>query len=307
MGFANIPVRTNDIDSQIDASWFNSIRTELVAAFGSGGYIATEPLQTVSNGGVLTYSTNSFKPLLRVVGQGGAVTTSPTPFGATHSFGDGAEIIVIGTSNTNTVTFPENDIVNGVVNASGGDIVLSRYSYVLFIYDATLQRFIATTSGGETTLGVHENLGTGNGSQTVFALSTLPLSSDSFLVFFNNTVVPRSEYTFSNPNITFNTAPAAGQVVRAFILSTGTASVTPASGSRVVEYRTVTASENSNHELTLNNVPSVPTNVLVDVLDGSTQEYGVDFTVSSNNVSWLGLGMDNDVTTGTKIRFVYET
>lgn len=142
MSFGDIPVRVNDIDELIDASWFNTIRSELLAAFGTGGYIAVEAAQNVASGGTFVYSSTSFKPLLQVQGDSGAVTTSSTPFGdaATHNFADGKEIVLLGLDDTNTVTLEVNDVPSGII--ANGKIVLSRYTQVLLIYNQTLDRFI---------------------------------------------------------------------------------------------------------------------------------------------------------------------
>lgn len=140
MAFGDIPVRENDYDQLIDASWFNTIRSELLSAFGAGGYITVEAAQNVAASAQFTFSTVSFKPLLQVQGDGGPVITSSTPFGTSHGFGDGKEIVLLGLDDTNTVTLEVNDIAGGII--SNGKIVLSRFSQVLLIYNATLDRFI---------------------------------------------------------------------------------------------------------------------------------------------------------------------
>lgn len=305
MAFSDIPQRLNGVDQLIDASWFNTIKSELVSAFGSGGYIAVEPGQDVSSLGELTYSATSFKPLLQVQGDGGAVTTSSTPFGTSHGFTDGKEIVVIGLSDTNTVTIPENDITDGVVNAGGGDITLERYSYVLFIYNATLERFIATTSGGSSGIGTHENLGSGDGVSVGFSLSSLPLTDDSFIVFRNGSYVPSSQYSFSNPTITFNTAPSVGQRIDVWILTTGSPSTAVATGVEYVEYPTLTGTDITNKNISLSATPLDPAKVKLDVISGSSQQYSVDYTVSGSTLDWDGLGLDGSLTNGDVLRIVY--
>lgn len=139
-GFSDIPIRQNGKDFLVTAEWWNTIRTKLIVAFGSGGYIAVEPTQQVSNGGQLTYSTESFKPLLQIESDGGAVVASSTPFGTAHGFANGKEIILLGMSDTNVVTFEVNDIDDGII--SKGKIVLSKFEQVILIYNSELKRFI---------------------------------------------------------------------------------------------------------------------------------------------------------------------
>jgi hypothetical protein len=161
---------------------------------------------------------------------------------------------------------------------------------------------------GSQIIGDQERLGVGDGLTTIFSLSTVPLNDDAIGLYLNGVLVEKTDYSVSGSQITFNTAPAVAQVVYAKWFTDGTPSSPPiSSGSFEAEYREVNATEFANKELTLNNVPADPTKVIVDIIDGSTQEFGVDFTVLVNNVSWNGLGMDGDVAIGTKIRFVYIT
>ena len=139
-GFADIPERQNGIDQLIDASWFNTIRTKLVEAFGSGGYIFEQDAQTKDNGDEISVEPTAFKPLIPLQGNGGAVTLSSTPFGTTHGFGGGKEIILMGLDDTNLVTIEINDVPGGVI--APGKIVLSRFEMVILIYVAALDRFV---------------------------------------------------------------------------------------------------------------------------------------------------------------------
>jgi len=138
--FNEIPVRQNGKDHLIQASWFNVIRTKLVEAFGTGGYILEQDPQTVVASGEITYDAVAFKPLIPLEGDGGPVTLSNTPFGTTHGFFGGKEIILLGSSDTNTVTLEVNDIDEGII--SNGKIVLTKYDQVILIYNANLKRFI---------------------------------------------------------------------------------------------------------------------------------------------------------------------
>lgn len=139
-GFSDIPVRENGKDFFITATWFNTIRTKLIEAFGSGGYIKVQADQFVTSLGEITVDPTGFKPLIPISGSGGAVITSSTPFGVTHGFASGKEIVLLGLSDTDLVTLEVNDIDEGII--SNGKIVLSKYKQVTLIYNSNLKRFI---------------------------------------------------------------------------------------------------------------------------------------------------------------------
>lgn len=141
MAFADIPVRQNGRDHKISAEWFNSIRTELIAAFGSDSYISEASLQTLSAGSTITLDANAFKPMVPVESSGGAVTISSTPFGASPGFQGGKEIVLIGTSDTNYPIIEHNDASAGFY--LNGKIELKKGVMVMIIYIAALDRFLA--------------------------------------------------------------------------------------------------------------------------------------------------------------------
>lgn len=138
MAFGDIPVRVNGKDQIITAEWFNVIRSELINAFGQGGYINETPLQTLSAGSTIALDSEAFKQLIPVESDGGTVVLSSTPFGAGPFLG-GKEILLVGTSDTNIVEIPVNDAAGGFVGR--GKIILSRFEVVVLIYSETLQRF----------------------------------------------------------------------------------------------------------------------------------------------------------------------
>ena len=139
MSFGDIPIRENDIDSLITAEWFNSIRTELLAAFGSGGYIKETALQTISNGGTFTKDSTAFKEMMNVKADAAVITTSTTPFGVSHGYTGGAEIILVGNDDGAIVEIPVTDIDEGFVG--NGKIILSKNEVALIVYNSTLKRF----------------------------------------------------------------------------------------------------------------------------------------------------------------------
>jgi len=161
---------------------------------------------------------------------------------------------------------------------------------------------------GKTAVGEHEDLGNGDGVTVDFDLTFAPLTEDSFIVFLNGTKVPRSDYTFSNPTITFNNAPALGQKVDVWNLTEGNPSVivTP-SGTLEIQYYTLTASDITNKNITLVSTPSTVTKVVLDIVGSTSQHYGVDYSVSGTTLSWNGLGLDGIVNEGDVFRYWYFT
>lgn len=72
-----------------------------------------------------------------------------------------------------------------------------------------------------------------------------------------------------------------------------------------VEFRTITALENTNKELTLAETPGASNKVVVFIVEGSTQYFGVDYTVTGDILSWDTLGMDGIVEEGTRLVLIY--
>jgi len=143
MSFGDIPIRENGKDFLVEAAWFNTIRTELIAAFGSGGYITVQATQIIGAGGTITVDPVAFKPLIPIKSDGGTVEISLTPFGTSHGFLAGKEIILLGLSDVDVVIIKNNvpdNVDEGMV--SNGKIVLTKYSQIILIYSESLKRFI---------------------------------------------------------------------------------------------------------------------------------------------------------------------
>ena len=139
MAFGDIPIRENDIDSLITAEWFNTIREELLNAFGSGGYVKETALQTIGAGGTFTKDATAFKEMMNVQSDGGVKIMSATPFGASHDYTAGAEIILVGNSDSAVLEIEVNDIDEGFVG--NGKIVLSNNEVIVLIYNGLHKRF----------------------------------------------------------------------------------------------------------------------------------------------------------------------
>jgi len=153
-----------------------------------------------------------------------------------------------------------------------------------------------------------EDIGTGNGVTVDFSLTLFPTSVESVMILRNGIAVKTSDYSININTgvVTFNTAPATGQFIGAFYLTEGDPVTPPVtSGTFEVEYFDVDSTVLSNKQLTLGNTPSNPTKVLVDVIGGSPQRYGVDYTVSGSTVSWNTLRLDGQIVLNDELRITY--
>lgn len=79
----------------------------------------------------------------------------------------------------------------------------------------------------------------------------------------------------------------------------------PPSNIYTVEYFTLDALQISNSSITLSHVPTDASTVTLDVISGSAQVYGEDYTVSLNVLSWLGTPLYDILDVGDKLRVTY--
>lgn len=73
----------------------------------------------------------------------------------------------------------------------------------------------------------------------------------------------------------------------------------------IVENRTLTTLEATNMQLTLDNTPPQNLKVSLDIVSGVTQEYGTDYIVNGNILSWSGLALETVLSAGDKLRIIY--
>lgn len=154
--------------------------------------------------------------------------------------------------------------------------------------------------------------GISDGSNITFTLSQAPSNPANVFIFGSSLLIPRSEYSITGKNITFNGgyAPSAGTDIEAvYVIQTGfsgqTVSTAGTGTNPKVETRTLTSAEISANQLVLIMAPFDGTQVLIDVIEDGPQAYGSDFTVSGNVVSWSGLGMGSAVSAGSILRIQY--
>lgn len=93
---------------------------------------------TLAGSATLAISLTHTQQTWLVQGASAAITMSTTPFGSSAPV-SGAEIVVIGNDDTNTVTFPANDAAKGII---GYSVTLGRGQVATFKYNATLDRYV---------------------------------------------------------------------------------------------------------------------------------------------------------------------
>lgn len=186
----------------------------------------------------------------------------------------------------------------------GGDVYYNTTTGSIRFYDDVDATW---KNAGQEIVGIQEALGNGDGIVTDFNLTNLPLSDESIMVFRNGVLVPKAEYSFSTPTITFNSAPALGQSVYVFYLSEGTpASPVVTAGTQVVIYHEVTGAEVIAKQITLPSPPATPAHVMVDYVDaGVALVYSESFVVSGSILSWNALLLDGVIAAGEKLRIFY--
>lgn len=128
---SNLQLVLNTLLSDVDA-------LETLVAALTGGYDVSE-VQAIDNTGAITLGTKK-RQLLRVAGNGGAVTTSNTPLGDDWSgVSDFTEVVIYSTS-ANTVKIPFADIDYGA--KLNGPATLAPGQFIKLFIDKTLLRLI---------------------------------------------------------------------------------------------------------------------------------------------------------------------
>lgn len=106
---------------------------------GGGSGISAFDQESISAGGSIS-SENSGIQYRPIAGNGGAVTASTTPFGSGGEWISSTCIVLRGTSDSNTVTIPNNDAQYGAI--LNGTAILRNNYVIELIYDALAERWI---------------------------------------------------------------------------------------------------------------------------------------------------------------------
>jgi hypothetical protein len=109
------------------------------AAPSEGSFIdISTSSEEISASGTITLL-SGFDMIIKIEGDGSAVTASTTPFGVTPP-GGGTVIRLIGQDATNTVTISHNDAENGCI--LNGNATLGLNDILSLYYDADAERYI---------------------------------------------------------------------------------------------------------------------------------------------------------------------
>lgn len=108
------------------------------ASGGGSGAFVTSSQTALTGGGTITISLTDGAQSIRVQGSGAAVTLSNTPFGTSAPL-DGGVYILVGNSNTNTVTLVNNDAAKGCI--LNGTVTLGKYDSIYLEYRSDFDRF----------------------------------------------------------------------------------------------------------------------------------------------------------------------
>lgn len=110
---------------------------------GGGGGWTMYATENISGGGTISSATNRSQQVRRVQGNGGAQSTSVTPFGTGGGWKDGTVIEVVGKSATNTLTIPFDSTSNDVAKGAmiNGEAILGLNDRIALRYQNTEDRW----------------------------------------------------------------------------------------------------------------------------------------------------------------------
>lgn len=74
----------------------------------------------------------------------------------------------------------------------------------------------------------------------------------------------------------------------------------------VTEELTLSSQSIADKLVSLSYVPADETNVTLNIIGGAPQEYGSDYYVDGNDLIWAGLALDGKLSSGDKLRILYE-
>lgn len=223
---------------------------------------------------------------------------------------DGAYLILINRTGADVDILNEVGTgANQIETGTGADFTWKDKAAIVLYYEGTTQKWYLAGGGGSSAQAYQEvPTGVVDGINDTFTLSETPVSVDSLLVIVDGTVIRKSFWALVGNDVVFNpgSIPALAQDVYVYYAGApgggGGGGLSPAT-----EYRTLSAGEITAKQLTLTGTPSSPSNVLVDVIGGTSQEYNVDFTVSGSIVGWNGTPLDGLLSAGDKLRIHYYT
>lgn len=96
----------------------------------------------IADGSDITLDETKGEHIVPCRGSGGAITLSSTPFGSSGNWVNGTKVVIIGTSDSDSVGLSFNDADYGAI--LNGDKTLARFETVTLVYVSSLLRWIET-------------------------------------------------------------------------------------------------------------------------------------------------------------------
>jgi len=237
----------------------------------------------------LLYSSNGTEYFV-ISGTGGALADL-TITSQTFTGNGSATNFILTKSTTNLETFV---FLNGVAQVPVTDYSITGTTLSFTVAPAVNNEIEVRTLDISDINGVDITLSsfTGNGSNTIFTLATALGSNTSTFVYLNGVAqVPVTDYSVSNTTLTFTTAPANLDQIRAITIS--------AIGDYTSDSFTANSTVNNNFVLS---TPTVTTKAVV-FINGVAQAPSIDYYVSGNNLVLSANASINDV---VQVRSLYE-
>ena len=86
---------------------------------------------------------------------------------------------------------------------------------------------------------------------------------------------------------------------------TGDRNVTSIDSNFFVETIVISAAQAAAQAVVLTNTPGDVNKTILDIVSGTSQRFGVDFTVAGNVLSWAGFSLETVLAEGDVIRVTY--
>lgn len=214
------------------------------------------------------------------------------------------------TGNDLTVKNEAGTLGNRIRTGTGFDFTWKDGSAIVLYYEGASGFWYLTGGGGGGGVGYQEAPSNPvNGVNDTFGpLAITPLTDESVQVFVDGILRPKTEYTITANSVVFGPSfiPQTGQDVYFFYLASGVANPGPSfTGLLKTEFRTLTGGEITAKKVILVETPSSPGDVLVDMIEGTSQEFNVDYTVVGNELRWNGYALDGQLVAGDRLRVHY--
>ena len=231
---------------------------------------------------------------------------------------DAAEGRVVTVMNTTGFTLVvSNDDANPlisekIITGTGDDLELQDGAAATFQYDATSLVWRAVSgAGGKNTVGYQECPATITPLTVYGPLTFTPVNTESIIVFVDGLKRELNvEWTYDDllKEITFINPLNIAQDLCVYYLfqSTGTTVTIAGSGTtNKVDKRILSAGDITAKKVTLSQSPTSTTEVVLDIIGGTAQSNGTDFSVTGNELSWSGLNLDGLLSAGDELRIFY--